>query len=123
MLGIDLVLDMDAGDALLDVAAGEVIGIGHRLAQRIGIGDQRNRHGLSDTGGLLDLLNLTVNAIVRHGIVKRGAGMAAQIGRGKADVFDDASGQRRKAVTRDEMLALVDQRAQCCPGSRHVTLL
>ena len=80
-------------DALLDVAAGEVIGIGHGFAQGIGIGDQRYGHGMGDAGGLLDLFDLAEHAVVRHGIVERAAGMAAKVGGGKARVFDDPPGQ------------------------------
>src|SRR5689334_4056720 len=105
MLGIALVLDVETGDALLDVAPREVIGVGHRLAERIGVRDQRDVDGIGDAAGLLDLLDLAVYAVIGHRVVERAAGMAAEIDGREADIFADAAGDRRKAVAADEMLA------------------
>ncbi len=122
VLGVSLVLNVKAGDTLLDIAPGEVIGVRHRLAQRIGVRDQGNAQHIGDAAGLIDHFDLAEYTVVRHGVVKGAAGMPADVDRRKSNHLADPPGDRRKGIAADEMFALIDQRAQNCTLVWHVTL-
>ena len=72
MLGVDLILDMKAGDAGALMTTSEMIGIGDGLAELVGIDDQRNVVLVRDPRNAFEGYTL-VDATVSYGFERWGS--------------------------------------------------
>jgi hypothetical protein len=100
-----------------------VEGVGHSLAQRVSVSDQRD----VDRGGnprcLFELFHLRENAIVGHGIMEGTTRMSTQIGGRESNPLNDAAGKGAIRFGGYKRSPCVDQVAQFLGLARHKIIL